>query len=86
MLVQPDRATIITQAACVLHNLIIDKESDFQIDIQNEIETTCSQPYQEVNRPTNHRPTIEAINIRAQFMQYFNSEIGSVAWQNVYIV
>jgi hypothetical protein len=86
MLVQPDRSTIITQAACVLHNLIIDKESDIQIDIQNQIETTCSLPYQEVNRPTNHKPTREAINIREQFMQYFNSEIGSVAWQNVYIV
>jgi len=39
MLVNPEKATIITQAACVLHNLIMDKEHNLT-DIHNEMETT----------------------------------------------
>lgn len=71
------------------HNLIIYKESDIPIDIQNEIKTTSySQPYQEViNRPTNHtRPTRESIDVRDKCMQYFNLKIGSFSWKNVYII
>jgi len=41
MLVNPEKATIITQAACVLHNLIMDKEHKLT-DIHNEMETTSS--------------------------------------------
>lgn len=86
MLVHPDKAAVITQAACVLHNIIMDKESNLT-DIHSEIETTTLQVYQEDNdRPTNRRPSREAIEIREKFMAYFNSEIGSVPWQNTYII
>jgi len=86
MLVNPEKATIITQAACVLHNLIMDKEHNLT-DIHNEMETTSSRLYQEdMNRPTSRKPTTAAIGIREKFMKYFNSEIGSVPWQNEYIV
>jgi len=35
---------------------------------------------------TNRRPLREAIEIREKFMAYFNSEIGSVPWQDTYII
>jgi hypothetical protein len=61
MLVHPDKATVITQAACVLHNIIMDKESNLT-DIHNEIETTTLHVYQEdSDRPTNRRPLIHDI-------------------------
>jgi len=87
MLVNPEKATIITQAACVLHNLIMDKEHNLT-DIHNEMETNSSRVNQEdiINKPTNRRPPREAIDIREKFMKYFNSEKGSVPivpWQNV---
>ncbi|VVC27043.1 Hypothetical protein CINCED_3A000890 [Cinara cedri] len=86
MLVHPDKATIITQAACVLHNIIMDKESTLA-DIHNEIKNTTLQAYQDdIDQPTNRRPTREAIEIRDKFMIYFNSKAGSVPWQNTYIV
>lgn len=51
------------------------------------METISSRVNQkDINKPTNRRPTTEAIDIRKKFMNYFNSEIGSVPWQNVYTV
>lgn len=86
MLVNPEKATIITQAACVLHNLIMDKEHNLN-DIHNEMEKISSRVnHEDINKPTNRRPTTEVIDIRKKFMIYFNSEIGSVPWQNVYTV
>jgi len=86
MLVHLDKAAVITQAACVLHNIIMDKEINLT-DIHSEIETTTLQVYQEdSDQPTNRRPSREAIEIREKFMSYFNSEIGSVPWQNTYII
>lgn len=56
-------------------------------DIHDEIETTTLQVYQEdSDRPTNRTPSREAIEICEKFMIYFNSEIGSVPWQNIYII
>lgn len=42
MLVHPDKAAVIKQAACALHNIIMDKERNLT-DIHNEIETTTLQ-------------------------------------------
>lgn len=78
MLVHPEKATIITQAACVLHNIIMTKES-ILTNIHNEIETTTLQVYQEdIDRPTKLRSSQEAIEIREKCKTYFNSEAGSV--------
>lgn len=86
MLVHPEKATLITQAAYVLHNIIMDKESTLT-DIHNEIETITLQVYQEdIDRPTKLRPTREAIEIHEKCMTYFNSEAGSVPWQNTNII
>jgi len=64
----------------------MDKEHNLT-DIHNEMETTSSRVNQEdTNKPTNCRPPREAIDIREKFMKYFNSEYGSVPWQNVYTV
>jgi len=80
MLVHPDKAAVITQAAYTLHNIIKDKESNLT-DIHNDIETTTLQVYQEdSDRTTNRRLSREAIEIREKCMAYFNSEIVSVPW------
>lgn len=82
MLSHPEKASTITQAAYLLHNLITDKEK-ILIDIHNELETITAQVYPEdTTRFTNRRSIIEAIDIHEKFMKYFNSEIGSVPWQN----
>lgn len=79
MLIHPDKTTIVTQATCVLYNLIMDKEN-FLTEIHKEMETTTLRVYQEdTNRPINRRPPREAMDIREKFMKYFNSEIESVS-------
>lgn len=81
MLVNPEKATIITQAACVLHNLIMDKEQNLT-DIHNEMETTSSRVYQEyITKPTNRRLPREAMDIRLKVYEIFQlgNRISSMA-------
>jgi hypothetical protein len=85
MLVFPEKATIITKAYCILHNLIMDKEgvpTEIQDELQLQTIQTVTQN-QLTSRPIN-RASTAAMDIREKFMNYFNSDIGSVPWQNMY--
>jgi hypothetical protein len=85
MLVFPEKATIITKACCILHNIIMDKEgapSEIQDELQLQTTQTVAQS-QITSKPIN-RSSTAAMDIREKFMNYFNSDIGSVPWQNMY--
>jgi len=85
MLVFPEKATIITKACCILHNIIMDKEgapSEIQDELQLQTTQTVAQS-QITSRPIN-RASTAAMDIREKFMNYFNSDIGAVPWQNMY--
>lgn len=89
MLLSPDKAGIVTMAACILHNFIRKKEGTIT-DICNELGEFCI-PISSVNdneatsRSTNIRSTSIALTVRKEFLKYFNSKEGSVAWQDKYI-
>ncbi|XP_029340895.1 putative nuclease HARBI1 [Acyrthosiphon pisum] len=85
MLVFPEKATIITKACCILHNIIMDKEGA-PSEIQDELQLQTTQKVvqsQITSRPIN-RASTAAMDIREKFMNYFNSDIGAVPWQNMY--
>lgn len=56
--------------------------SEMQDELQHETTQTARQIK---SKPINGASTT-AINIREKFMNYFNSDIGSVPWQNMYNV
>jgi len=77
MLVGPEKATKITRAICVLHNLIMTKEVNLT-EIHNEIENHHNQIEirNESNIVHHNRSSIAAIEQRNKFMDFFNSENG----------
>lgn len=87
MLVGPEKATKITRAICVLHNLIMTREVNLT-EIHNEIENHHNQIEirNEANIVHHNRSSVAAIEQRNKFMDFFNSENGSVPWQDRYLV
>lgn len=64
--------------ACIIHNLIIDdKEVEHLPETDQPIMLDSVQDYGEVEHES-----IEPHAIRDRFRHYFNSDNGSVAWQN----
>lgn len=85
MLVFPEKASIIVKACCLLHNIIMDREGVLS-EIQDELQLETTQTARQItSRPIN-RVYTAAMDIREKFMNYFNSDIGSVPWQNMYNV
>jgi len=84
MLVFPEKATIITKACCILHNIIMDKEgAPSEIHDELQLQTTQTVAKSQItSRPI--RASTAAMDIREKFMNYFNSDIGAVPWQNMY--
>ncbi|KAL4111864.1 hypothetical protein QTP88_015741 [Uroleucon formosanum] len=83
MLVFPDKTTIITKAGCILHNIIMDKEG-VPSEIQDELQLQTTQTVHQITSKPINRASTTAMDIREKFMNYFNSDIGSVPWQNMY--
>lgn len=68
------------KATTILHNYLCSKGNIISVNISKEI----SQFYETSWKPLPRfgtRATEEAKNIRAQFVNYFNSEHGSIPWQ-----
>jgi len=87
MLVSPEKATKMTQAICVLHNLIMTREVNLA-QVHNEIENNHYQLEirNEANIVHYNRSSVTAIQQRNKCMDFFNTENGSVSWQDRYLV
>jgi len=74
--VSPEHVNTLVSAACLLHNLIIDKEGTDEATLQKikssdtaEVEASVIRGPRRYNRATQ-----EAYNIRERFKMYFNGE------------
>ena len=78
MLVGPEKATTITLACCILHNIVREKEGTLQ-DIHEEL-----LQHEHGNDTTQHADRGKSntgLNVRNNFLTYFNSSEGAVQWQ-----
>lgn len=89
IVVGPKKATQIVKAIYVLHNLIMTRDQHC-IDIQEFINSQEQNEIIEQDirriRSSNNRSPIASISHRNKFTEYFNSNKGSVSWQNKYTV
>jgi len=86
ILVFPEKATIIVKTCCLPHNMIMDREGVLS-KIHDELQFETTQTARHItSSPINNRASTAAIDIREKFMNYFNSDIGSVPWQSMYNV
>lgn len=88
ILVSPEKATIITLACCVLHNMIRDKEGHL-VDIHrfllqpNGVTICDPSNAQEMEEERNQqRGSTNGYRVRNMYASYFLSERGTVPWQN----
>lgn len=78
----PTKADKIVKCVCLLHNIVIDKESGFANSLQMNCEKLRPQHMDGIKRQ-NNRSTVEAYRVRDNFKDYFNSRIGSVPFQTI---
>lgn len=86
MLVNPDKATIITKACCALHNMIQDREGNIanvhDFLLRPDGVTVPDQQVENVGERGQPRGSKHGYNVRNMFVAYFLSANGSVPWQN----
>lgn len=83
LLLPPDKVVILTSAACVLHNMLREKEGNISdIHCVLEFGDILEPRLSEAADPTSSSSTGHVI--RQRYLQYFNSERGSVPWQDKY--
>lgn len=82
MFVGSEKTTKITQAICVLRNLITTREVSLA-EVYNEIENNHDQLdiRNETNIVHHNKFSIAAIEQRNKCMDFFNIKNGSVPWQ-----
>ncbi|KAJ8977069.1 hypothetical protein NQ317_017231 [Molorchus minor] len=79
---KPDKAKIIIQACCALHNFL--RAELNKTYMGNNPDADIDRRYRFVyglSRQQSRRPRTEALRIREEFKEYFNG-CGSVPWQN----
>lgn len=78
----PDKADIIVKCACILHNIIIDKERCLENNFKrnSKVINVLQKKYNRVTR-NNNRSTVAAYAVRDKFKNYFSSLTGSVPFQ-----
>ena len=81
IIASPDKVTLFTMTACVLHNMIRDREGTLA-DIHAALEELAVEDFE--NDGALFRPTTSALNVRHNYMEFFNSSRGSVSWQQKY--
>lgn len=78
MLVSPEKATTITLACCILHNIVREKEGTLQ-DIHEEL--LQHEDENDATQHVDHGKSNTGLNVRNNFVTYFNSREGAVQWQ-----
>lgn len=80
--VKPDTATNLVLSACILHNML----RNYKIPCPGDLDTFDNRlPTKNMVSltPSNaKRSTFQAFNVRNKFKEFFNSEQGSVPWQD----
>lgn len=85
-LLQPENLEIVVKSCCVLHNTIRSIESKNLIDeVHTQLESHFEPEIQPTENEKNSRATTTAFFVRNRFMEFFNSDEGSVPWQQFYI-
>ena len=76
----PEKVRTLVMAVCCMHNFLFRNKNSADQYICDNTEQTCDlQPVAQTHRTNRH--TNEAIEIREQLSDYFNSEVGAVNWQ-----
>lgn len=80
-LIGPENVKIVTLAACVLHNMIREREGQLA-DIHQELLELEEEIDDDVDDINNARASRAAYAVRNKFVDHFNSAHGSVSWQD----
>lgn len=80
---RPEKVKLVTQASCVLHNFLAERNKNYidPIQLTSNIIGEAHNEEKSVN-PRNY--TQFAADVRNQFAEYFSQE-GAVAWQEAFI-
>lgn len=80
MLLDPEKATNVTLACCILHNIVREREGVLR-DVHEELlDVTVDDEIME----NSIARSVVGINVRDDFMRFFNSAEGAVPWQERY--
>ena len=91
MLIRPEIVKTVTMCGCVLHNLILDRQPQFnpqEIDMENADHTVNAGSWRDIPNLMERlqirrgiNPTREAKAVRDYLALYYVSEAGAVPWQ-----
>ena len=79
----PDNDTTVIKATVVLYNIPTLPNDTVHTDVVDDRAEIHDGAFQDLARQGN-RPTTAASDVRNYFTAYFNSDCGSVEWQNNY--
>ena len=79
----PDNVTTVIKATVVLHNILTLPNDTVHTDVVDNRAEIHDDAFQDLARQGN-RPATAASAVRNYFTDYFNSDRGSVEWQNNY--
>ena len=79
----PDNVTTVIKATVVLHNILTLPNDTARTDVVDNRAEIHDDAFQDLARQGN-RPATAASGVRNYFTDYFNSDCGSVEWQNNY--
>lgn len=75
---KPDKVEKITLACLALHNFLATENWKSYTEIDDELKV---MPSPNLENQAGNRTTARALKIRDEFKEYFNSEYGTVSWQ-----
>ena len=79
----PDNVTTVIKATVVLHNILNLPNDTVCTDVVDNRAEIHDDAFQDLARQGN-QPATAASDVRNFFTDYFNSDCGSVEWQNNY--
>ena len=77
----PDNVTVVVKATVVLHNILTLPNDKVHTDVVDNRAEIHDDAFQDLAKQGN-QPATAANNVRNYFTDYFNSDCGSVEWQN----